>query len=85
MEETDDEWPVRRVAVDRARATGSSGGDGLNIVGINLPHIVFQPIEGDVQGLYAAMGFSALVEGLNMLSRRAKARRKASMRGGASR
>ncbi|HXE50250.1 MAG TPA: tripartite tricarboxylate transporter substrate binding protein [Ramlibacter sp.] len=24
-------------------------GDGLNIVGINLPHIVFQPIEGDVQ------------------------------------
>ena len=24
-------------------------GDGLNVVGINLPHIVFQPIEGDVQ------------------------------------
>src|SRR3954468_12827974 len=24
-------------------------GDGLNIVGINLPHIVFQPIEGTVQ------------------------------------
>lgn len=24
-------------------------GDGLNIVGINLPHIVFQPIEGQVQ------------------------------------
>jgi tripartite-type tricarboxylate transporter receptor subunit TctC len=24
-------------------------GDGFNIVGINLPHIVFQPIEGDVQ------------------------------------
>ena len=24
-------------------------GDGLNIVGINLPHIVFQPIEGEVQ------------------------------------
>jgi tripartite-type tricarboxylate transporter receptor subunit TctC len=24
-------------------------GDGYNIVGINLPHIVFQPIEGDVQ------------------------------------
>ena len=23
--------------------------DGFNIVGINLPHIVFQPIEGDVQ------------------------------------
>ena len=23
--------------------------DGLNIVGINLPHIVFQPIEGEVQ------------------------------------
>src|SRR5262245_38337997 len=23
-------------------------GDGLNIVGINLPHIVFQPIEGQV-------------------------------------
>ena len=24
-------------------------GDGLNIVGVNLPHIVFQPIEGQVQ------------------------------------
>src|SRR4051794_27456922 len=24
-------------------------GDGYNIVGINLPHIVFQPIEGQVQ------------------------------------
>ena len=24
-------------------------GDGLNVVGVNLPHIVFQPIEGDVQ------------------------------------
>jgi tripartite-type tricarboxylate transporter receptor subunit TctC len=24
-------------------------GDGLNIVGINLPHIVFQPMEGEVQ------------------------------------
>jgi len=24
-------------------------GDGLNIIGINLPHIVFQPIEGQVQ------------------------------------
>src|SRR5215510_5725025 len=24
-------------------------GDGSNIVGINLPHIVFQPIEGEVQ------------------------------------
>ena len=24
-------------------------GDGLNVVGINLPHIVFQPIEGQVQ------------------------------------
>ena len=24
-------------------------GDGLNIVGINLPHIVFQPLEGNVQ------------------------------------
>jgi tripartite-type tricarboxylate transporter receptor subunit TctC len=24
-------------------------GDGYNIVGINLPHIVFQPIEGEVQ------------------------------------
>ena len=24
-------------------------GDGLNIVGVNLPHIVFQPIEGEVQ------------------------------------
>jgi tripartite-type tricarboxylate transporter receptor subunit TctC len=24
-------------------------GDGLNIVGVNLPHIVFQPIEGLVQ------------------------------------
>ena len=24
-------------------------GDGLNIVGINLPHIVFQPLEGEVQ------------------------------------
>src|SRR3954470_24791258 len=23
-------------------------GDGLNVVGINLPHIVFQPIQGDV-------------------------------------
>ena len=23
--------------------------DGLNVVGINLPHIVFQPIEGQVQ------------------------------------
>ena len=23
--------------------------DGLNVVGINLPHIVFQPIEGEVQ------------------------------------
>ena len=23
--------------------------DGLNIVGVNLPHIVFQPIEGQVQ------------------------------------
>jgi tripartite-type tricarboxylate transporter receptor subunit TctC len=23
--------------------------DGLNVVGVNLPHIVFQPIEGDVQ------------------------------------
>ncbi|HUR88708.1 MAG TPA: tripartite tricarboxylate transporter substrate binding protein [Ramlibacter sp.] len=23
--------------------------DGLNVVGINLPHIVFQPIQGDVQ------------------------------------
>ena len=24
-------------------------GDGVNVVGINLPHIVFQPIEGEVQ------------------------------------
>ena len=24
-------------------------GDGLNVVGINLPHIVFEPIEGEVQ------------------------------------
>ncbi len=24
-------------------------GDGLNVVGVNLPHIVFQPIEGEVQ------------------------------------
>jgi tripartite-type tricarboxylate transporter receptor subunit TctC len=24
-------------------------GDGLNVVGVNLPHIVFQPIEGQVQ------------------------------------
>jgi tripartite-type tricarboxylate transporter receptor subunit TctC len=24
-------------------------GDGLNVIGINLPHIVFQPIEGEVQ------------------------------------
>src|SRR6478609_6876655 len=24
-------------------------GDGANIVGVNLPHIVFQPIQGDVQ------------------------------------
>src|SRR5947199_33278 len=24
-------------------------GDGFNIVGINLPHIVFQPMEGQVQ------------------------------------
>jgi len=24
-------------------------GDGVNLVGINLPHIVFQPIEGEVQ------------------------------------
>src|SRR5215470_20438734 len=24
-------------------------GDGFNIVGINLPHIVFQPLEGEVQ------------------------------------
>jgi len=24
-------------------------GDGLNIIGINLPHIVFQPLEGQVQ------------------------------------
>ena len=24
-------------------------GDGTNVVGINLPHIVFQPIEGQVQ------------------------------------
>ena len=24
-------------------------GDGFNIIGINLPHIVFQPIEGQVQ------------------------------------
>jgi len=27
----------------------SLAGDGTNIVGINLPHIVFQPIEGQVQ------------------------------------
>ena len=24
-------------------------GDGVNVVGVNLPHIVFQPIQGDVQ------------------------------------
>jgi tripartite-type tricarboxylate transporter receptor subunit TctC len=24
-------------------------GDGLNVIGVNLPHIVFQPIEGQVQ------------------------------------
>jgi tripartite-type tricarboxylate transporter receptor subunit TctC len=24
-------------------------GDGLNVVGVNLPHIVFQPVQGDVQ------------------------------------
>ena len=24
-------------------------GDGLNVVGVNLPHIVLQPIEGEVQ------------------------------------
>jgi tripartite-type tricarboxylate transporter receptor subunit TctC len=24
-------------------------GDGLNVVGVNLPHIIFQPIEGQVQ------------------------------------
>jgi tripartite-type tricarboxylate transporter receptor subunit TctC len=24
-------------------------GDGLNVMGVNLPHIVFQPIEGEVQ------------------------------------
>jgi tripartite-type tricarboxylate transporter receptor subunit TctC len=24
-------------------------GDGFNVVGINLPHIVFQPLEGEVQ------------------------------------
>jgi tripartite-type tricarboxylate transporter receptor subunit TctC len=24
-------------------------GDGLNVVGINLPHIIFQPLEGEVQ------------------------------------
>jgi tripartite-type tricarboxylate transporter receptor subunit TctC len=24
-------------------------GDGANVVGVNLPHIVFQPIEGQVQ------------------------------------
>jgi tripartite-type tricarboxylate transporter receptor subunit TctC len=24
-------------------------GDGLNVIGINLPHIVFQPLEGEVQ------------------------------------
>ena len=24
-------------------------GDGLNVVGVNLPHIVFQPLEGQVQ------------------------------------
>src|SRR5215207_3477422 len=24
-------------------------GDGVNVVGVNLPHIVFQPIEGQVQ------------------------------------
>jgi tripartite-type tricarboxylate transporter receptor subunit TctC len=27
----------------------SMPGDGLNIMGVNLPHIVFQPIEGQVQ------------------------------------
>ena len=27
----------------------SMPGDGVNIMGINLPHIVFQPIEGEVQ------------------------------------
>jgi len=27
----------------------SLAGDGLNVVGINLPHIVFQPLEGQVQ------------------------------------
>ena len=27
----------------------SMPGDGLNVMGINLPHIVFQPIEGEVQ------------------------------------
>jgi predicted tellurium resistance membrane protein TerC len=35
--------------------------------------------------IYAAMAFAALVEGLNILSRRAKARRRANMRGDASR
>lgn len=27
----------------------SLAGDGLNLVGVNLPHIVFQPLEGQVQ------------------------------------
>jgi len=27
----------------------SMPGDGANVMGINLPHIVFQPIEGEVQ------------------------------------
>jgi tripartite-type tricarboxylate transporter receptor subunit TctC len=27
----------------------SMAGDGLNLIGVNLPHIVFQPIEGQVQ------------------------------------
>jgi tripartite-type tricarboxylate transporter receptor subunit TctC len=27
----------------------SMPGDGLNVMGINLPHIVFQPLEGEVQ------------------------------------
>ena len=27
----------------------SMAGDGVNVMGINLPHIVFQPIEGEVQ------------------------------------
>src|SRR3954463_13701790 len=31
-----------------AQMTGLPG-DGVNVVGINLPHIVFQPIEGEVQ------------------------------------